>query len=102
MFSIVTVASSTRMPTASASPPSVMMFSVSPAADSAATEPGWRAGSTAAMMTVERHEPRNSRIIRLVSVAAIAPSLTTPEIAPFTNSDWSASGATSARAAASP
>ena len=33
MFSIVTVASSTRMPTASARPPSVMMFSVSPIAD---------------------------------------------------------------------
>ncbi len=33
MFSIVTVASSTRMPTASARPPSVMMFSVSPNAD---------------------------------------------------------------------
>ena len=30
VFSIVTVESSTRMPTASASPPSVMVFSVSP------------------------------------------------------------------------
>ena len=33
MFSMVTVASSTRMPTASASPPSVMMFMVLPSID---------------------------------------------------------------------
>ena len=34
MFSMVTVASSTRMPTASARPPKVMMFRVWPSADS--------------------------------------------------------------------
>ncbi len=45
-----------------------------------------------AMITVDRHDPRNSRIIRLVSAAAIAPSLTTPLIAAFTNSDWSPIG----------
>ena len=33
MFSIVTVASSTKIPPAKASPPSVMMFKVSPSAD---------------------------------------------------------------------
>ena len=78
MFSIVTVASSTRMPTASASPPSVMMLSVSPSADSAAIEPRIASGIEIAMMTVERQLPRNSRIIRLVSAAAITPSRTTP------------------------
>ena len=45
------------------------------------------------MITVERQLPRNSRIIRLVRAAAITPSLTTPEIAAFTNSDWSLSRA---------
>jgi hypothetical protein len=45
-------------------------------------------------MIVERHEPRNSRIIRLVSAAAITPSRTTPETAAFTNSDWSDSRST--------
>ena len=38
MFSMVTVASSTRMPTASARPPSVMMLSVSPIAASSAID----------------------------------------------------------------
>ena len=37
MFSIATVASSTRMPTASASPPKVMMLMVWPKAHSAMT-----------------------------------------------------------------
>ena len=71
MFSIVTVASSTRMPTASARPPSVMMFSVSPIAASAMIEPRIDSGIDTAMITVERQLPRNSRIIRLVSAAAI-------------------------------
>ena len=44
-------------------------------------------GIEIAMITVERQLPRNSRIIRLVSTAAIAPSLTTPSTAAFTNSD---------------
>jgi hypothetical protein len=79
IFSIVTVASSTRMPTARARPPSVMTFSVSPTADSAKMAASTASGIDSAMMTVERHEPRNSRIIRLVSAAAIAPSLTTPD-----------------------
>ena len=38
MFSIVTVPSSTRMPTASASPPSVMTLMVSPSHDSSVSE----------------------------------------------------------------
>ena len=89
MFSIVTVASSTRMPTASASPPSVMMFSVSPIADSMMIAPSTDSGIETAMMTVERQLPRNSRIITLVSSAAITPSVATPSMAPRTNTDWS-------------
>ena len=38
MFSMISVASSTRMPTASASPPNVMTLIVSPVAASQATE----------------------------------------------------------------
>ena len=91
MFSIVTVASSTRMPTASASPPSVMMLSVSPIAASAMIEPSTASGIDVAMMMVERQLPRNSRIIRLVSAAAMTPSRATPDIAARTNSDWSPS-----------
>ena len=41
------------------------------------------------MMTVERQLPRKSRIIRLVSAAAITPSWITPLTAAATNSDWS-------------
>ena len=91
MFSIVTVASSTRMPTASASPPSVMTLSVSPIADSATIEPSAASGMDVAMMSVERQLPRNSKIIRLVSAAAMAPSRATPDIAARTNRDWSPS-----------
>ena len=89
MFSMVTVASSTRMPTASASPPSVMMLSVSPIADSMMIAPSTDSGIETAMMTVERQLPRNSRIITLVSSAAMTPSTATPSIAPRTNTDWS-------------
>ena len=76
MFSIVTVASSTRMPTASARPPKVMMLRVSPSAHSVAIEPSTDSGIDVAMISVERKLPRNSRIIRLVSAAAMTPSRT--------------------------
>ena len=92
MFSIVTVASSTRMPTASARPPSVMMLIVSPSALSTMIEPGSTAGSRRAMITVLRQLPRKSRIISAVRQAAISASRSTPEIDACTNTDWSASG----------
>ena len=38
---------------------------------------------------VERQEPRNSRIIKAVSAAAITPSRTTLATADLTNTDWS-------------
>ena len=44
------------------------------------------------MITVERQEPRNSRIIRLVSVAAMHALAHHARLtAAFTNSDWSPS-----------
>ena len=89
MFSIVTVASSTRMPTASASPPSVMMLRVSPSAHSVAIEPSTESGIDVAMMSVERKLPRNNRIIRLVKAAAMTPSRMTPPIAALMKNDWS-------------
>ena len=66
-----------------------MMLSVSPIADSMVMEPSTASGIEVAMMMVERQLPRNSRIITLVSSAAMMPSRATPVIAPRTNSDWS-------------
>ena len=87
MFSMVTVASSTRMPTASASPPRVMMLMVSPSADRQMMEARIDSGMETAMMSVLRQLPRNSRIMSAVSAAAITASRTTPEMAARTNSD---------------
>ena len=94
MFSMVTVASSTRMPTARDRPPSVMMFRVWPKAERSAIEESTASGMETAMMTVERQLPKNKRIIRLVRRAAKAPSRTTPDTAAFTNTDWSDRGRT--------
>ena len=71
MFSIVTVASSTRMPTASARPPRVIMLMVSPIADNVAIEARIASGIEIVMISVERQLPRKTRIIRPVSAAAI-------------------------------
>ena len=68
------------------------MLKVWPVTDRAAIADSTDSGIDTAMITVERHDPRNSRIIRLVRAAATAPSRTTPEMAPFTNRDWSFSG----------
>ena len=92
MFSIATVASSTRMPTASARPPSVMMLIVSPSALSTMIDVRIDSGIETAMISVLRQLPRNSRIISAVRQAAITASRTTPLIDARTNSDWSASG----------
>ena len=89
MFSIVTVASSTRMPTASASPPSVITLIVSPVAASSATEVRIASGIEIVMMSVERQLPRKIRIISPVSAAATTPSKMTDDTAAFTNLDWS-------------
>src|SRR5215475_7779120 len=90
MFSMVTVASSTRMPTASAKPPSVMMLKVSPRKLSIMTDVRIDNGMEIAMMTVLRQFPRNSKIIRPVRHAAITASRITPLIDPRTKIDCSA------------
>jgi hypothetical protein len=87
MFSIATVASSTRIPTASANPPRVMMLMVSPIADRQMIEASTDSGIEMVMMSVLRQELRNSRIISPVSAAAMMPSRTTPLTAARTNSD---------------
>ena len=73
MFSISTVASSTRMPTARASPPSVMMLIVSPIALRRMIETRIESGIEIAMTIVLRQSPRKSRIMSAVSAAAIRP-----------------------------
>ena len=87
MFSMVTVASSTRIPTASASPPSVIRLIVSPKALSTASEARTERGIEIATTMVLLHEPRKRRIIRAVNAPAITPSLTTPLIAARTKTD---------------
>ncbi len=90
-FSISTVASSTRMPTASAIPPSVIVLSDCPIAQRMMIPVRIDSGIETATISVLRHEPRNSRIIKAVSPAAIAPSFKTPSTAARTNTDWSKS-----------
>ena len=50
MFSIVTVASSTRMPTASANPPSVITLMVSPITERTVNEVSTASGIVTAMI----------------------------------------------------
>ena len=87
VFSISTVASSTRMPTASAMPPKVITLMVSPSRLRMASEVRIESGIEMHTMMVLRQLPRNSRIIRAVRNAAITASRTTPLIAARTNSD---------------
>ena len=87
MFSTSTVASSTRIPTARAKPPSVMMLIVCPIALSTMIEVRIARGIEVAMITVLRQLPRNVRIMKAVRHAAISVSLTTPLIALRTKID---------------
>ncbi len=84
---MVTVASSTNMPTARARPPRVMMLMVSPRAERIATEARTDSGIETMMISVERQLPRNTRIIRPVREAAMTPSRMTPETALVTKLD---------------
>ena len=95
MFSISTVASSTRMPTARPRPPSVIVLSVCPSDQRQITDTSIDNGMLIAITSVERHEPRKSRITSPVSTAASTASLATPSTAARTNTDWSTSGVTS-------
>ena len=87
IFSISTVASSTRIPTASARPPRVMMLMVSPRALITQIETRIDSGIEIAMMIVLRQLPRNSRIMAAVRQAAIIASRTTPLTAARTKID---------------
>ena len=87
MFSIATVASSTKIPTAKASPPRVIMLIVSPNADNTIMEDNTDKGIEIVIIKVLRQLPKNNRIINPVNAAAITPSRITPEIAAFTNID---------------
>ena len=75
-FSISTVASSTRMPTASAMPPRVMTLMVWPMAQRTMQEVRIESGMEVQTMTVLRQLPRKSRIMMAVRPAAIRPSRT--------------------------
>src|SRR6202051_2588347 len=89
VFSIVTVESSTNMPTASASPPSVMVLSVSPRKYSTTSDDRIASGIEIITTSVDRQEPRKIRIISAVRPAAMAPSRSTPVTELVTNTDWS-------------
>ncbi len=91
-FSITTVASSTRMPTASARPPRVITLIVSCNKLSTIIEVRMERGIETAMMNALRQLPRNSRIINAVRQAAIMASRITDPTAARTNRDWSARG----------
>ncbi len=89
MFSIITVASSTRMPTASARPPSVMTLIVCPAQFSPMIAHRMASGMEVAMMTVGRHDPKNSSTTMPVRAAAVSISRTTSKMESLTNTDAS-------------
>ena len=84
MFSIETVASSTRMPTANARPPSVMMLTVCLVIHSASTALINERGILMTTMNALRQSRRNRRIIKPVSSAPRAPSSVRPPMARVT------------------
>ena len=94
MFSTSTVASSTRMPTARARPPSVIVLIVSPRAERQMIEVKIERGIDMATTSVFRHEPRKRRIIAAVRQAAMTASRITPWRAARTKTDWSKRGST--------
>ena len=75
------------MPTASASPPSVMTLRVWPTALRIATDVRIESGIDVSTTRVLRQLPRKSRIMTPVKHAAIAPSVSTPVMAARTKSD---------------
>ena len=87
MFSISTVASSTKMPTASARPPSVMMLMVWPKLLRTMRETSTESGMETAMMRVLRQLPKKIRIMIAVRQAAISASTTTSLMAARTKMD---------------
>ncbi len=94
VFSISTVASSTRMPTARARPPRVITLMVSPSRLSRQSEVRMERGMEMQTIRVLRQLPRKSRIMRPVRPAAISASRNTPLMEARTKTDWSASAVT--------
>ena len=87
MFSIVTVASSTKIPTARARPPRVIILIVCPKALSTRIEVRMESGMEIAIISVLRQLPRNTRIMMPVKQAAITASRITPLTAARTKMD---------------
>src|SRR3984957_13611603 len=87
VFSISTVASSTSMPTASASPPRDITLIVSPRAEDTAIGNHMASGADAQTISVLRQLPRNTRTIIAVSNAAVTASCTTSRIEARTSTD---------------
>ena len=69
MFSRTTIASSIRMPIANDSPSSDMVSSLKPSAHTAMKLASTEIGSATPVMTVERHEFRNTNTTRTVRIA---------------------------------
>ncbi len=86
-FSISTVASSTRIPTARARPPSVITLIVCPSMLSTISDVRMERGIEIHTISVLRQLPKNRRIINPVKIAAIVASLTTPLTDARTKSD---------------
>ena len=89
MFSTATVASSTRMPTARASPPSVIRWMDCPLTQSAKAAASSASGMFTTTMNAVRQSRRNSSTIRPVSSAPRPPSLSRSRIERSTTGDWS-------------
>ena len=89
MFSIETIALSTKIPIAKANPPRVITLMVCPVALRQVRAKSIDSGIDMATINVLRQLPRKSRIINAVSAAAIAPSLMTLLTDALTNTDWS-------------
>ena len=86
---MTTVASSTRMPTAKANPPSVIRLTVCPDAHSAIIAARIDNGMFTTTTRALRQSRRNSKIISPVSTAPSSPSSTRPRMARVTKGDWS-------------
>ena len=87
IFSIDTVASSTKMPMANANPPSVIRLIVWPVNHNATIEQPIAKGIFNTTTKALRQSRRNTRIIKPTKTAPMAPSLTTLRTARVTNGD---------------
>ena len=87
MFSITTVPLSTRMPIASAKPPSVMVLSVCPVRSMNSTAVMIDSGMAARMIRDRRTLPRNRMMTSAVRAAAMQALSNTLLSAALTNTD---------------